>query len=217
MISSLNDNQERLASLRHQLAEARANLQVIEGRKAEYVLPVDIPLQLIKEERRLRARIAELEAQIAEAKGGLTAPELSEALSGANGETEESKKWWGLPIPIIVALIALIGVIITVLPALVDDGNEPPTPPPFAYLVRVQVMDTGEYVLDVRVTIEVPGQAPLNGITDANGLARIFIPSSHAGQPGRLIVEASRYERYWQSIDLTEDALPHVVQLEPSP
>lgn len=53
-----------LASLRHQLTEARENLLLIEERKAEYVREIDIPLQLVKEERRLRARIVELEAQI---------------------------------------------------------------------------------------------------------------------------------------------------------
>ena len=217
MTSSLNDDQERLASLRRQLAEARASLLVIEERKTEYVLTVDISPQLIKEERRLRARIAELEAQIAETEKRIVASDRPKVSGDAGRGTEEPRKevrW----VPIVVALIALVGVIfVIVFLALVDDGNEPPTPPPFAYLVRVQVRDTGEYVLDVRVTIEVSGQAPLNGITDANGLARIFIPSSHAGQPGRLIVEASRYERYWQSIDLTEDALPHVVQLERKP
>jgi len=54
--------QEReMASRYIQLEEARENLRLIEGRKAQYVLEVDVPLQLIKEERRLRERIAELE------------------------------------------------------------------------------------------------------------------------------------------------------------
>jgi hypothetical protein len=46
------------------LAEARENLRLIEDRKAEYVLEVDVPLQLIKEERRWRDRIAELEGKL---------------------------------------------------------------------------------------------------------------------------------------------------------
>ena len=58
------DRQQELASLRHQLGEARENLRLIEERKTRYVLEVDIPLQLIKEERRLRERIAELERQL---------------------------------------------------------------------------------------------------------------------------------------------------------
>jgi hypothetical protein len=48
-------------SLHRCLAEARENLRLIEERKAQHVLGVDIPLQLIKEERRLRERIAGLE------------------------------------------------------------------------------------------------------------------------------------------------------------
>jgi formylglycine-generating enzyme required for sulfatase activity len=52
-------------SLRRQLAEARENLRLIEERKAEYVLVTDIPLQLIKDERRRRARVTELTKQIA--------------------------------------------------------------------------------------------------------------------------------------------------------
>jgi len=52
------------ASLRHQLDEAKTNLQMIEEREAEYVLSTDVSLQLIKERRRLQKRIAELEAQV---------------------------------------------------------------------------------------------------------------------------------------------------------
>ena len=55
-----------LATLRRQLGSARDNLALIEERKAEYVLEVDVPLQLVREERRLRERIADLERRIAE-------------------------------------------------------------------------------------------------------------------------------------------------------
>lgn len=51
-------------SLRRQLAEAEENLLLIEERKAEYVLGVEVPLTLVKEERRLKARIAELRAEL---------------------------------------------------------------------------------------------------------------------------------------------------------
>jgi hypothetical protein len=53
--------------LRRQLAEAQVNLQLIEEREAEYVLSTDVPLGLVKEKRRLRERIADLEAQLAHA------------------------------------------------------------------------------------------------------------------------------------------------------
>jgi hypothetical protein len=52
------------ASLRRQLEEAEKNLRLIEERKSQYVLEVDVPLQLIKEERSLRERIGELEREL---------------------------------------------------------------------------------------------------------------------------------------------------------
>ena len=54
------------AHLRRQLAEAEANLKLIRERKSQYVLEVDIPLQLIKEERNLLERITELKRQLGE-------------------------------------------------------------------------------------------------------------------------------------------------------
>lgn len=54
-----------LQSKQRQLAEARENLRLIEERKAEHVLQVDVPLYLIKEERSLREHIAQLEADVA--------------------------------------------------------------------------------------------------------------------------------------------------------
>jgi hypothetical protein len=58
------DRAQEKTSLQRQLAEARENLRLIEDRKAEYVLDVDVPLQLVKEERRLRDKIAELEGKL---------------------------------------------------------------------------------------------------------------------------------------------------------
>ena len=58
------DRAREKTSLQRQLAEARENLRLIEDRKAEYVLGVEVPLQLIKEERRWHDRIAELEAKL---------------------------------------------------------------------------------------------------------------------------------------------------------
>ena len=42
-----------IQSLRKQLAEARENLRLIRERKSEFVLETDVPLQLVKDERRL--------------------------------------------------------------------------------------------------------------------------------------------------------------------
>lgn len=52
------------ASLARQLVELRNNLRLIEERKTEYIQATDIPLQLVKDERRLREHIAELEMQL---------------------------------------------------------------------------------------------------------------------------------------------------------
>jgi hypothetical protein len=79
----------------------------------------------------------------------------------------------------------------------------------------VQAKETREYVEDATVTIEVSRKAPLDGKTDSEGFVRIVIPSSHAGQPGRLIVEAKGYKRRTQEIDLIEGALPDIISLEP--
>jgi hypothetical protein len=51
-------------SLKRQLQSLRENLRLIEERKAEYVLGVDVPLQLVREEQRLRKRIVELEQKL---------------------------------------------------------------------------------------------------------------------------------------------------------
>ena len=49
-----------------QLAEAEENLLLIQERKSEYVQATSVPLQLIKEERRLEAEIPTLRARLAE-------------------------------------------------------------------------------------------------------------------------------------------------------
>ena len=57
-----------LETLRRQLAEARENLALILERKAQYVLRTDMPLKLIKEERRLKNRVRALEQEIDQAR-----------------------------------------------------------------------------------------------------------------------------------------------------
>jgi hypothetical protein len=51
-------------SLKRRLAEAEENLRLIHERKSEYVQSADIPLQLIKDERRLAQEIEALRAQL---------------------------------------------------------------------------------------------------------------------------------------------------------
>jgi hypothetical protein len=65
-IEDKSQQEAELDSLHRQLAAARENLHMIEEREAEFVVLTDIPLQLIKEERRLRSRIVKLEKSIAD-------------------------------------------------------------------------------------------------------------------------------------------------------
>jgi len=117
--------------------------------------------------------------------------------------------WW---VPIIVALIGL-GVI--VIPLIFKSNQVPPTS--FQYSVHVQAKDTGTDISNARVTIEVIGQAPLDEITDSNGFARVSIDKNRSGQPGKLIIQADKYLKYTQNIDLLEDILPDIIQLDPVP
>ncbi len=55
---------EEIPSLRGQLAEAEENLRLIQDRKTKYVLETNIPLQLIKDERRLEVQIADLRKRL---------------------------------------------------------------------------------------------------------------------------------------------------------
>jgi hypothetical protein len=54
------------ASLRSQLENARENLRLIRERKSQYVMETAIPLDLIKQERRLEEQIAGLEERLAQ-------------------------------------------------------------------------------------------------------------------------------------------------------
>ena len=58
----------QVASLLRQLNEAAENLRLIDERIAQYVQEVDVPLQLIKDQRRLQKWIARLQRRIAELK-----------------------------------------------------------------------------------------------------------------------------------------------------
>ncbi len=61
-------NARKVASLVRQLSDAEENLRLIDERVAQYVQEVDVPLQLIKDQRRLQRWIARLQRQIADLK-----------------------------------------------------------------------------------------------------------------------------------------------------
>ncbi len=153
-------------------------------------------------------------------------PSPPTATSASEPVTKPARNWGRIG-----AIAAIVGALATILACIVSTTfnifplwTVSPTPTPtsvqktsFSYQTRVQAKDSNENIPNAQVTIEVPGRAPLDGITDSNGLARIQIAASHSGQPGRLIVEANGYHRYVQEIDLTRDALPDLVRLEPVP
>jgi hypothetical protein len=84
------------------------------------------------------------------------------------------------------------------------------------YALRVQDHSSGQPIVNAKVTLDVPGKAPLDEFTDSNGYTRIPVDAIYVGRPGRLQVEASGYQSYIQNIDVTDGTLPHLVQLEPS-
>jgi hypothetical protein len=55
-----------IGALQRQLKEAQENLALIRERMSEFVLSTDIPLQLVKEERRLASRIRWLKRRVVE-------------------------------------------------------------------------------------------------------------------------------------------------------
>ena len=123
--------------------------------------------------------------------------------------TQNDRRFWKSPVfwaPIIAALIGLF-------PFLLGSDN----PKTFLYSVRVQQQEDAQPVPNATIILEVAGQAPLDEITDSNGLARLFVEDSHAGKPGRLLITASGYETYRQEIDLTEDNLPETILLKSLP
>ena len=72
-------------SLKHRLAEAEENLRLIRERKSEFVQQTDIPLQIIKDERRWEQEIKALRAQLAL---GTTRASFN-TLSGLAGDGDE--------------------------------------------------------------------------------------------------------------------------------
>lgn len=205
--------QERhIKSLRRRLAEAETSLRLIHERMSQYILETDIPLQYIREKERLEQEIIALQARLESLQP--SPPPPTEPLSEpGRGSSRTAIPWWRsrkVWVPITVALVGLAGVIIpTILTRCNGNGDS-------EYLVRVEAKGTGNYVERARVTIEIGGKAPLDDVTDTHGLAIIRIPPSYAKQPGRLIVEASGYKKYEQNISLVLDALPDVIQLEPT-
>ncbi len=196
-------------------------LQKLKQRQAQQGINTDPAVAMEIED--LEEKLADLRRQLKQAEMNAASSKAASVVLPENesgGERDSKNSLWVLiGVPVIVALIGLAGVIFATVWA--TSNGDTPSPDPttsvadtFTYNVRVQDKSTADGIANAVVTIEVGGKAPLDGITDSTGLARIFVNASHAGQPGRLIVEADGYERYRQEIDIVEGALPDIVPLE---
>jgi hypothetical protein len=108
-------SQKDLSSLQRQLDEAGENLRLIQERKAEYVLGIDIPLQLKKEERRLLSIIAKLEQQIGQMERrpkpspATETPTLEEGSERTQSWLLELPPWTIFGFSLLLAIITVIG------------------------------------------------------------------------------------------------------------
>jgi len=128
-----------------------------------------------------------------------------------------SRKLNSKSVPVIVAVIGLIGVIITALVTyLVSKPDSKNDNPQFDYYkIRVVEKVGGAFVGNAKVTIELSGNIiPLDAVTDTNGFAIITIPEEYMGKPGKLIVESQEHQTFYKFVNLSRDSLPDVVQLE---
>ena len=115
--------------------------------------------------------------------------------------------------PIIHARLSILAALASVLVLLAGcPSTATPAPTAFDYLVRVRD-PAGAALRNAKVTVEVPGRAPLDDFADVNGLVVITIPATYVDQAGKLIVEAAGFEIYRQNITLQAGQLPDEVRL----
>jgi hypothetical protein len=82
--------------LQRELREARENLALVQQRISEYVLSTDVPLQLIREERRLERRTRWLERRIAELRPLNVLREATKLIVGPVARALTGEPWKGL-------------------------------------------------------------------------------------------------------------------------
>lgn len=85
---------------------------------------------------------------------------------------------------------------------------------PTEVTMLVEAQDTGQGISGAQVEIKVSGEALINVTTDSQGNVTISIFPSFMGQSAELSVEATGFQNYSEIVDLTEEALPGVIQLE---
>jgi ketosteroid isomerase-like protein len=69
---------EDIDSLRRQIDNLRKSLRLVEERMSEYVLPTDVPLHLVGQEREIKEKLADLEAELARAESPGVTPAPAE-------------------------------------------------------------------------------------------------------------------------------------------
>jgi hypothetical protein len=84
------------AMWRRELTQARENLALVSARKTEYVLETDVPLQLVKEERRLQRRIRWLEGQTEQATPLILLRQATKLLTERVARVIDGQPWKGL-------------------------------------------------------------------------------------------------------------------------
>ena len=86
-------NTPQVASLQKQLSEAEENLRLIDERIAQYVQAIDVPLQLIKDRRRLQKQIARLRRQIVALKPIEVLRRATKLITGPVAEAITGERW----------------------------------------------------------------------------------------------------------------------------
>lgn len=194
--------------VRKQLAEVEEKLQLIQDRKSRYVLETDIPLQLGKDERQLKARVADLQARMGQGTGSLEPGQVK-------SERKESsiEKWKYIIVLLVVAIIAACAVIAV---PLIEREIPPVTPSPTVtftphHRLQVQDLETRQAVENAVVSVRAVGAAGASIVTDGNGHAEINVGSSDIVE---LVISADGYESGEWYIDLTQDTFPQVIFLK---
>lgn len=207
------------ASLQAQLANAEENLRLLRERKSEYVLESEIPLPLIRDERRLEKRIHELRAELGPL-GALS--RFGQAIRRRARFAAGTLLLVG--IGIVFALpFEWMGItpgaqFLSPTPTAATAPQQPTaTPTQWLYPIRVVEKDS-EGAIPIpgaRVVIETTSGAPLDSLTDSDGFTRVFIPSVHQGARAILRVTAAQHQSYRQELDLYANGLPDTVELAP--
>jgi len=120
---SRSDIGEDIDSLKRQIENLQENLRLIEERISEFVVPSKVPLQLVKDKRELEKKIADLEAELAQAE---SAADVNSAARQVVSEQEEQRIGAGeaevgatligrlrsyLSIQLLLLLVSLVGVL----------------------------------------------------------------------------------------------------------